>query len=132
MTHLYLNRFAQSDSGTFGVITLDNKPIAVTCEDPWKDNKTGESCIPEGTYKCVPHSGEKYKNVWRLENVPNRTAILIHNGNTIKDTQGCILVGEKLGYVVGRPAILNSKRKLTELQATLPKEFMITINSLKG
>lgn len=132
MTHLYLHRFAQAATGTFGVLTLDHEPIAVTCEDPWEDNDTGVSCIPEGTYKCVPHSGEKYKNVWRLENVPNRSAILIHQGNTIRDTQGCILVGDKLGYVVGRPAILNSVKTLKKLQVMLPKEFTITINSMKG
>lgn len=29
----------------------------------------------------------------RLEGVPHRSGILIHKGNSVKDTLGCILVG---------------------------------------
>lgn len=133
MKTVYLHRFKQDAQGTFGLLVMDNQQICITCEDPWNNNKQGESCIPAGTYNVVPHSGEKYKNVWRLENVPKRDAILIHNGNTITHTRGCILVGDTLGHVVGRPAVLNSVKTLNKLREILPSNFIIHINDpVKG
>lgn len=51
------------------------------------------SCITQGLYNCIPHDSPKHPHTWQLLNVPNRTEILIHNGNYLKDTEGCILVG---------------------------------------
>ena len=124
-----LKRAAESIEGTFGIMSVAGIPMCVTCEDPWIDNKTNISCIPEGVYKCVPHNGAKYKDVWRLEYVPGRSAILIHAGNTEDDTHGCILVGLTLGELNGKPAILNSRKALDFLRAILPDEFMLEVTS---
>lgn len=51
-------------------------------------------CIPAGVYTCrrsFYHKGGY--EAFEVMDVPNRTRILIHKGNTIKDTEGCILVG---------------------------------------
>lgn len=124
---LTLIRTAQSDKGTFGVLVIDNKPVCVTCEDPWNNNQRQISCIPTGVYDCVKFNGSKYKNVWQVLNVPNRDAILIHNGNDIRDTQGCILVGQGFFQYEGNPAITNSRATLDLLRATLPDNFKLTI-----
>lgn len=124
---LTLQRIAQSSLGTFGVLVKDNIPLCVTCEDPWNDNKTKKSCIPDGTYKCVPHIGEKYKNVWRLEDVPGRSAILIHYGNTTKDTEGCILVGKAFAQFDTGPGITDSRLTLQNLKQQLPAYFDLEI-----
>lgn len=132
MTHVYLHRFQQDSRGTFGLMTLGGRvPLCLTCEDPWNDNKNNISCIPEGVYQCRPHSGAKYKNVWWVEDVPKRSAILIHQGNTTKNTEGCILVGDRLGTVGGRPAVLNSVATLNMLRATLPDHFTLHITNLQ-
>jgi hypothetical protein len=120
-----LIRVAQSDKGTFGVLVKEGIPICVTCEDPWNDNKVGISCIPEGAYSVLPHSGEKYKNVWRLREVPGRSDILIHNGNSIADTRGCILVGKGFSWA----SITNSRETLDYLRGVLPGNFTLQIKN---
>lgn len=112
---------------TYGVLIKDGLPICLTLEDPWQNNQSRVSCIPEGTYTCKPHNGEKYKNVWILENVSGRSAILMHSGNTTDDTMGCILVGKSFGQVNGKYGILNSTQALNELRDSLPKEFQLQI-----
>jgi hypothetical protein len=96
------------------VIVSGGLPRWVTLEDPWNDNETGISCIPVGTYRAVrrvrPSNGQE---AFYLEDVPGRTAILIHTGNTIKDTEGCILLGRSFGYL-SMPAILSSNHAMKE------------------
>lgn len=125
--NLDLHRFSYTANGTFGEIYMNGEHLCFTCELPWQDNKTGISCIPAGTYECQPHDGVKFKRVWELENVPNRSAILIHNGNTVDDTDGCILVGDALGKLYGRPAVMNSQEMLGHLREVLPDTFTLTI-----
>jgi len=123
---LFLRRVAQSSKGTFGVLVRDDLPLCLTLEDPWNDNKIGESCIVPGTYKCQPHNGAHFQNVWELLSVPGRSAILIHAGNSIDDTRGCILVGSE---VVGH-TIINSRRTLDMLRKVLPANFELTIQRI--
>lgn len=125
-----LIRYFKTPNGTLGMLRMNRDYLCDTLEDPDNNNEKGISCIPEGEYLCVPHNGVKYKNVWRLEGVPNREAILIHSGNTIKDTRGCILVGRKRGVLNGLPAVLESKLALNELREKLPKSFTINIRSI--
>ncbi|KQI20582.1 hypothetical protein Y780_10060, partial [Campylobacter coli CVM 41915] len=63
--------------------------------------------IPEGNYNLKRHSPSRFENTLRSitkkdddtminvynDDVPSSRAILIHWGNTDKDTQGCILLG---------------------------------------
>lgn len=120
-------RVLYSENGTFGVLVYKNRPICVTCEDPWEDNKPNISCIPTGTYNVIPHSGDRFKGVWEITMVPGRKAVLIHNGNTIKDTHGCILVGSQFGDLDGLPSVNGSVMALNKLRGILPKEFKLVI-----
>ena len=61
-------------------------------ENPWMDNQTFVSCIPAGTYKAFTRVGSN-GNVIELEDVPGRTHIQFHVGNTAADVDGCIAVG---------------------------------------
>lgn len=124
---LKLTRVCSSDKGTFGVLCMDEKPLCTTCEDPWQNNAASISCIPLGVYKCRKHTGPRFKDVWEVTNVPNRSAILIHTGNTINDTHGCILVGRCFSSLGGYPAVLQSQDAMAELRSKLPDEFELVI-----
>ena len=86
-THAVLTRTYLGDDCTLGVLTYKHLKV-FTLEEPWKNNLRTISCIPAGVYECVHHNGRKFKDVWKLTNVENRTAILIHSGNTTDDIEG--------------------------------------------
>lgn len=125
MVSLLLHRNRFTPDGTFGILSLKNRPLCVTCENPWKDNLPRESCIPPGTYQCKAFNGVRYKNVWEVTNVPGRSAILFHHGNTIRDTEGCILVGRGFSTLNGLPSITESVTTLNMLRTVLPPEFTL-------
>jgi len=123
-----LNREASSNHGTLGeILDPGGSHVCYTIERPWLNNDSGTSCIPTGTYTCAPHNSAAHPNVWELENVPGRTAILIHNGNTENDSLGCIIVGSSQGTLNGLPAVLGSKAMLDLLRQKLPSSFVLTI-----
>ena len=94
-----------------------------TLEPTWRDYANGaykikgKSAIPEGRYAVVISYSPKFKQ-WLpiLLGGPefNRKwqGIRIHAGNTVKDTEGCILVGQN--REVGK--VLDSRKWLYELK----------------
>lgn len=108
---LELFRSSPRDSrlGVFGELYINGKYFCKTCEANWQDNKPGVSCVPSGSYECVPHWSPRFKlatislhnpqlNVYGSGHAPpdgtGRTYCLIHPGNWAHQVQGCILVGE--------------------------------------
>lgn len=139
MKQYNLFRFSSTEQGTFGVFCDSNTlPICVTAERPWLGNERRISCIPEGLYICKKYSSPKYHNVWEVKDVPERTSILIHEGNfpvpdkngNNADSTGCILVGDSFGIIRGRHAVLKSVVTLNRLRGILPEEFELNIRGL--
>ena len=91
-----LTRKIKTDESTIGELSIDGKFECFTLEDPVRDHKIKDrTAIPAGTYEVViTHSPRFKKDMPRLLDVPNFEGILIHVGNTAKDTEGCILVGK--------------------------------------
>lgn len=91
---LDLLRTLRSPMGVFGILTMPSGRVFVTCEEEWKDNANGISCIPAGRYKLQRTIYHKHGfETFEVCNVPGRERILIHPGNTEEDTMGCILLG---------------------------------------
>ena len=92
MKSLHLRRALAANGATLGILTGLSRPL-YTLEEAWRNNQPKVSCIPAGTYRCIPHGWEANTKVskpktWQLTGVPARAAILIHIGNTTKDTEG--------------------------------------------
>ena len=100
----------------------------------------GKTAIPAGEYEITLHiiSPKYSKKPWfvkfcgakmpRILNIPGYDGVLIHEGNSDKDTCGCVLVGKNT--VVGK--VLESKNTFAKLypilKAASDKGERITIN----
>lgn len=99
--HLSVIRKAYRDTYTIGKMYINGEYFCDTLEDKVRvmnsinDKIKGETAIPAGTYKITLEMSPRFKRkLPLLHDVPYFSGILIHRGNTAKDTQGCILVGE--------------------------------------
>jgi hypothetical protein len=129
--YLVVKRLSTGILGTFGaILDTDGTPFAVTLEPEWKNNEQDVSCIPAGDYLCLIVDSPKYGRVYEITNVPCRDHILIHKLNRVRETKGCIGVGEEFGLLDGKPAILDSGKAFNELMDVKLKdtlEFWISI-----
>ena len=109
-------------NGEYFSDTLEDTERGLTQDTPLsiiKNKKiAGSTAIPTGRYEVIINRSPKFKrNLPRLQNVPGFDGILIHRGNTDKDTAGCILVGEN--KVVGK--VINSTGYELKLVGILTK-----------
>ena len=127
------------DGVTLGSFYFDGVMVCKSMELPWKDNKRGISCIPEGSYITTKEppipandpQGRKKRDYWhfRLHNVPNRSGVLIHKITYVKDLQGCLGTGFSFKDF-NKDGILDmadSTAALEKLVNTLPDKFTLTI-----
>lgn len=132
-----LQRSHSKSDVTLGMLTVEgveHSPI-YTLENPWKDNKPWVSSIPAGDYAVARKLSRKFGNCFEVYAVDGRTDILIHAGNTERDTSGCILVGMKAGKLFHQkeekhlPAVLASRDAMTYLHELLKNNdnFTLTI-----
>ena len=78
--------------------------------------RSGLISIPKGSYQVIiNHSPRFNKDLPLLLNVPGYEGIRIHTGNTVSDTEGCILVG----YNRRKGMVLNSRSAMYFLMEQL-------------
>ncbi len=98
--------------GTFGLWVINKEIFSVTLEPPDIENASNISSIPAQQYMCERVVSPKYGNVFEVKNVPFRTHVLIHKGNVVDNTLGCILLASHFGKLKAdnqeKRAILNS------------------------
>lgn len=143
---LITDRFAHSSTHTLGRLmqrydqsvpygykTYIDKFWCFTLEDPWQATKIqGNTRIPAGKYEIVLRpEGGKYRQYldrfgeWQkpgmlwIKDVPGFDWILIHPGNTPKDTEGCLLVGR--GYDYRNGSITDSVDAYVDIYSKISK-----------
>ncbi|MDC0003784.1 DUF5675 family protein [Porticoccaceae bacterium] len=135
MKEAWLLRDESTETHTFGRLVFGNK-VLYTMERPWLGNMRSQSCIPLGSYDVsyLPKSySGKYRDVYHIQEVGGRTGILIHKGNLVADTTGCVLIGVSKGKLEGEPAVLSSVVALSILHQWAEREpFRIIVVSSNG
>jgi hypothetical protein len=132
---LNIKRIARRETYTVGRLYIDGKYFCDTLED--KDRglrqdmpiaviratkRKGITAIPTGRYRMTlavqspkfsKRATYQFCNGYlpRLINVPGYDGVLIHIGNTARDTEGCLLVGRNTQ--VGK--VLDSRKTFIEL-----------------
>jgi hypothetical protein len=95
--NLLLIRDTFTEQSTLGKLYLNGEFMCDTLENPYINNERNISCIPHGQYdvriRVARESATRDYVHLLVQEVPNRSYILFHIGNTAKDTKGCILVG---------------------------------------
>jgi len=108
MINLFLERLFCKPTHTVGVLSIGDRPFCNTLEDPVRDyNKDGdledegemkiygETAIPYGRYKVdVTYSPKFKRDLPIILDVKHFIGIRIHRGRTVKNTAGCVLVGD--------------------------------------
>lgn len=96
---LSLIRTNTTPNETTGILLIGGKPFCGTLEPPVVPNAAHpKGAIPLGWYKLTLTKSPHFGRVLPLVNyVPGFEGIRIHAGNTVKDTAGCILVGQLSG-----------------------------------
>lgn len=128
-----IKRITEREKQTEGVLTVydGGKKIfqCYTLELPYKGNQKRISCIPKETYNVEKRYSAKYKNHFHILDVPNRSYILIHQGNFNYHTLGCILVGRTMTDINGDGLrdVTASVLTMNKLNKILPNTFKLTI-----
>jgi len=118
---ILVDRFTSDDDSTISRVMVDGNFICFGLEDEYREEKVSKQTrIPAGTYRVTLRTAgshhsryikkfpDFHKGMLHIRAVPNFKWILIHIGNTEKDTDGCLLVGSEAITEPGDMQITNS------------------------
>ena len=94
--NLTVLRYDTSIKGTYGTLEMNGAPFCCTLEPPMSEPPTKPRAIPAGTYPlAITYSPRFGRDMPLVVGVPDFEGIRIHIGNTVPDTVGCLLVGDR-------------------------------------
>jgi len=116
----------QDNKATLGTLRIGGTEFCKTLELPWKANAENVSCIPEGSYVVKRINSPHFGNVWNITEINGRTNVLIHKGNWMKDTHGCVLLGLAIGD--DNNSILSSEAAFDKFMEITKDETELTLS----
>jgi hypothetical protein len=130
LPRLTLTRFESGNQGTFGHIQLPGMWF-LTGELPWRFNTPNKSCLPAGVYLTQWQWSPRFRrDTYLLESTAPRVGIRLHPANLMGDSalglysqlNGCIAIGEKLGWMSGQKALLLSAPAVRRFETHMNKQ----------
>ena len=126
---IQVNRIARKDGYTIGRMSLNGVYLCDTLEDTDRSlnaamsldeilskKRKGITAIPTGKYDVILTFSPRFKRVLPLLlSVKGYEGVRVHAGNTNKDTEGCLLVGENKA----KGQVINSRATLEKLMSVL-------------
>lgn len=126
---LNVKRIARKDGYTIGRLFINNEYFCDTLEDTDRGLKDtmqvneilakkvkAQTAIPTGKYDVILTFSPRFKRVLPLLlNVKGYEGVRVHAGNTNKDTEGCLLIGENKA----KGQVINSRATLEKLMSIL-------------
>lgn len=111
-------RLEESPRGTFGVLRINKRVACLTLEPPDRENERNISSIPAQQYACRRYDSARFGETFLVEGVPGRNGVLIHPGNEVGDTRGCVLLGASLHWAQER-GIAQSRKAFSEFMEAM-------------
>ena len=137
-----LDRIYTKPTHTIGNLIIDNKIFCNTLEDAVRDlNKDGdfedygeikipgETAIPYGRYPILITFSQKFKrHLPIIIDVKHFTGIRIHRGRTVKNTDGCVLVGDNTSVGELTNGAYYEKKLTSTIRNYISSGFKVFIN----
>jgi hypothetical protein len=130
----FLSRKYEEFQTTGQLLFCNKDELVFQCnvlEPQWNENVPSNSCIPESRYLVKKHFSPKYGNCFIVDNVQNRSLILLHWGCYRGNTEGCLLVGS--GFIDlnkdGLKDVISSRKTFDNLMQTIDCDFELIIAS---
>ena len=116
---------------TIGILAVYGRPLCWILEDKGRPpgvKVPGETRIPAGIYPIRLYTAGRFHRTYakrwdwhrgmlEIVGIPGFSCVLIHPGNTIRDTRGCLLPG--LTAEIATPSVLSSRRAYERLYQTV-------------
>lgn len=109
----------KSEQGMIGILVINDVIQCFTLE-------RDDTFIRQGCYTCSRFHGEKYKDTFEVQ-VHGHSAVLFHPGNVETDTQGCILLGNRVGWLDGKRAVLESVKAFEAFMELMGEDSEFTL-----
>lgn len=143
--NLTLTRKQYRSDGIFSDLLTDEGPVllAQTLEHAYKfggeDGSRGfgfDAKIPKGKFQCIRslhrlHGMDHDFETFEVTGIEGHEGLLFHWGNFNKDSEGCILVGERIVRSEDQTQMITNSRQAFERFMRLQEkveEFMLTVD----
>lgn len=113
-----LKTLSTRPDGCFSVLLFNTRPCLVTCERTFMGPDGIEAPVMQGGSHACRRSYFNRGNYPTFEIlVPGHDFVKFHKGSVEQDSQACVLVGKRFGFLNGQTSIHDCQDAMNELMA---------------